>query len=281
MESKWKRCRILIWGKTRPELSKKYREIVCTGGVFQNTKKLVRLYPIPLRYMDDEQVFKKYQWIEADVTKARNDPRPESYKIHPDNIETFGMIPSKGGNWDARAEWIMNEHNIFRSVEALKDKQQKDNTSLGLVKPLEVVEISAHPHSQKEKAEFWQRYKDTISQMEISLEPETQREIKPLTPSEYRFKISFRCDDKSCQTEHNFSVLDWELDALYSNLRKKGNAPELAANKVVEKLREEICAPEKDLFFFLGNIATHPNIFTIVGLWWPKKSRTSNQLKLL
>ena len=58
METLWQRRRILIWGKTCPELSKKYREIVCTGGVFEDTKKLVRLYPIPLRYIDDEKILK-------------------------------------------------------------------------------------------------------------------------------------------------------------------------------------------------------------------------------
>ena len=45
METMWQRRRILIWGKTRPELSKKYREIVCTGGVFEDTKKTRPLIP--------------------------------------------------------------------------------------------------------------------------------------------------------------------------------------------------------------------------------------------
>jgi hypothetical protein len=106
MNSKWERRKILIWGKTRPELSTKYRETVCTGGVFADTKRLVRLYPIPLRYMDDEKIFKKYQWIKAYVTKSTSDPRPESYKIRADDIQVFDTIPTKSGNWNARAEWV-------------------------------------------------------------------------------------------------------------------------------------------------------------------------------
>src|SRR5690349_10297784 len=62
MSGAWERRRILIWGKTRPELSRNYRETVCTGGVFEDSGRLVRLYPIPLRYLDDEKYFKKYQW---------------------------------------------------------------------------------------------------------------------------------------------------------------------------------------------------------------------------
>src|SRR5262249_4696351 len=43
------RQRILIWGKTRPELSRTYRETVCTGGILADNRRLIRLYPIPLR----------------------------------------------------------------------------------------------------------------------------------------------------------------------------------------------------------------------------------------
>ncbi len=46
--------KILIWGKTYPELSKKYIETVCTAGVLESGKP-VRLYPITYRYLNDEQ----------------------------------------------------------------------------------------------------------------------------------------------------------------------------------------------------------------------------------
>src|SRR5450755_141693 len=52
--------KILIWGKTAPELSMKYYETVCTGGVLEDGTP-VRLYPIPYRYMADDDKFKKYQ----------------------------------------------------------------------------------------------------------------------------------------------------------------------------------------------------------------------------
>ena len=70
----WERRRILIWGKTRPELSRSHKETVCTGGVFADTKEFVRVYPIPLRFLDETKVFKKYQWIEAPVRKATKAP---------------------------------------------------------------------------------------------------------------------------------------------------------------------------------------------------------------
>lgn len=276
MEIQWQRRKILIWGKTRPELSKTYREIVCTGGVFEDTKRLVRLYPIPLRYMDDEKYFGKYQWIEANVAQSSSDSRPESYKIRADGITVFETIKTKpDGNWDARAEWIMHEGNVFQSVESLQSQQQRDNTSLGLISPKSISKIYAASYTQKEKDDFWEKYKHTVKQRELPLDSETQREIKPLTPPDYRFKIKFRCNDEDCHQEHDFSVLDWEFSALYSRLQQQGKVPEQAAQKVVEKLQNSVCSPDKDLYFYLGNISSHPHIFTIVGLWWPKKKNVS------
>jgi len=267
----WQRRRILIWGKTRPEVSRKYREIVCSGGVFEDTRRLVRLYPVPLRYMDDSRIFKKYQWIEAEVKKSPSDPRPESYKIRYDDIKVLETIPSKEGNWDARARWVMNPENIFQSVEDLKDKQRKDRTSLGLVKPEEILNIQAVQYSDKDRRRFWSKYQEAVRQRDLPLDFETESVIKPLSPPDYRFKIVFRCSNDRCPI-HRMSVLDWEVDALYFNLRKQGASSQEAVDKVIEKLHQ-ICGPDKDLYFFLGNIASHPQVFSIVGFWWPKKKK--------
>jgi len=238
--------------------------------VFADTGCLVRLYPIPLRYMDDAKYFKKYQWIEAYVTRSKKDPRPESYRIRVDDIQVFETIPTQRGNWDQRAPWILRPQNVFRSVEELVARQREDHTSLGLVKPAQVLDTKAERYPQAEREIFWERYQRTVAQMDLPLDVETGREVKPLTPPDYRFKIKFRCDDPACPGEHNFSVLDWELDALYFGQRQLDRGPDVAAGKVIEKLRQ-ICASDKELYFYLGNIATHPQIFTIVGLWWPKR----------
>jgi len=276
----WQRRRILIWGKTRPELSQTYREIVCTGGVFADTRRLVRLYPIPLRYLDDEKDFKKYQWIEAEVARNLSDPRPESHKVRFEGIKTGAFVPTKTGNWDARAEWIMGPDHVFSSVEALQDRQAQDSTSLGLVQPARVSDIRAVQVSKQEKLEFMKRYEEAVKQMELPLDPETGKEIKPLRAADFRFKIHFRCADPRCQRDHQFSVLDWEMDALYFKLRtQQERSPQLAAQGVVDKLRE-CCSPEKELSLFLGNIFTHPQKFTIVGLWYPKRRSQKPQLEL-
>lgn len=279
MYSKWERRKILIWGKTRPELSARYRETVCTGGVFADTKRLVRLYPIPLRYMDDEKVFKKYQWIEASVTRSLSDPRPESYKISAEDITVLETIPTVSGNWDNRAEWIMQPQNIFQSVEALQAQQATDSTSLGLVKPSKILGVFAHSTNNEERDDFWKRYLDSLQQMKIPFENVEHHDVKPLSPAEFKFKIKFKCNDEKCKREHTFSVLDWEIDALYFNCRKRGDAVDVAKNKVIDKLNE-ICSDDKDAYFYLGNIYNHPQEFTIVGLWYPKRKKMPQKQQL-
>lgn len=276
----WERKKILIWGKTRPELSTKYREIVCTGGVFEDDKRLVRLYPIPLRFIDDEKVFRKYQWIEAFVAQSPEDPRPESYKIQYDDIKILDRIPTDRGNWDDRAQWILRPQNIYRSVEELQHRQRVDKTSLGLVKPKEVVSVKYREYDEAEKERFWKNYEEVVRQMDLPFDEIAGHEIKPLTPPDFRFSVHFYCDDPNCQSGHVFHPLDWEVDALYFKL-KRGRPPDQgAARKVVEKIRDQICAEDKDLYFYLGNISTHPQIFTIVGFWWPKIKEPEAQVRL-
>jgi hypothetical protein len=277
MYQPWERRKILIWGKTRPELSKTYKEIVCTGGVFADTKRLVRLYPIPLRFMDDDQAFKKYQWIEVSVCKAPNDVRPESYKIDPNTLVLGDTIATmKNGNWDARAEWIMQPENIFQSVEALQYRQQQDKTSLGLVRPESITSIFYEPVSLAAQQDFKARYEELLQQMELPIDPDSGRVIRPLQGPQFKFRIQFRCADLDCRQDHTFGVRDWELDALYFKLVREGADPKDAAASVVGKLHE-ICGVDKDLHFYLGNISNHPQVFTIVGLWWPKKKIDTGQ----
>jgi hypothetical protein len=267
--SLWERRKILIWGKTRPELSRTHKETVCTGGVFADTKAFVRLYPIPLRFLNDEQVFKKYQWIDADVKRPRRDSRPESYNIHPETIQVGDFIPTDKGDWSERAAWLLQPDHFFESVEALQAEREWKGTSIGMVKPDEVLDFPVYSYPDGEKAGWWVKYRSILEQQEFQFAPSDVLPVKRLSPPDFRFKIKFRSGDNI----HEFSVFDWEIDALYFNCRKRGDTQEQARAKVVAKLERDVCGKEKDTYFFLGNIAAHPQIFTIVGLWYPKKQR--------
>jgi hypothetical protein len=266
----WQRREILIWGKTRPELSKSYREIVCTGGVFKDTGTLVRLYPIPLRFMDDAKLFAKYQWIAADVKRNESDPRPESYKVRYDSIEVLGKVETKkGGDWSTRAATVLQPRNVFQSVEALQDRQKTDRTSLGIVKPAEIQKISSTFIGASEKAKLMERWSECARQGELTLEGEKTVDLEPLKAPAYWFRISFRCDDTRCEG-HVFKVLDWEVDAYFNRRRVQRQENETVAAEEVKRHLERVCGPDRDTRFFIGNISSHPQVFTIVGLWYAK-----------
>ncbi|MEP7129311.1 MAG: hypothetical protein ABI729_10600, partial [Chitinophagales bacterium] len=103
MKYEWEEHRVLIWGKTYPELSTKYYETVCTGGTLEDGR-FVRLYPIPFRYLQDSQSFDKFQWVKVRMRKDDQDQRPESYKVDPESICVQETIDPDKYGWRSRAE---------------------------------------------------------------------------------------------------------------------------------------------------------------------------------
>ncbi len=85
------RRKVLIWGKTYPELSKQYDETVCTAGCLEDGSP-IRLYPVPFRSLDIDSQFKLYNWVEVDIVKNQKDNRPESYKLNSKNITIVGKV---------------------------------------------------------------------------------------------------------------------------------------------------------------------------------------------
>lgn len=251
----WTNAKILVWGITRPDLSNKYEEIVCTGGVFEETRRFVRLYPVPLRLLEDASHFHKYEWVTVDVSVPADDQRPESRRVNYSTLKRHGKIETKNDpQWLERAKWLFAPNNVFASVEALKAAEEKNKTSLGIVKPKSITKFYWESVSAEEKQKFWENHKRIVTQRHLFVDQDF-RLNRPLPPPEVRFFVQFRCDDAACVKDHTCSILDWELDALRS---KKG------PDKVIEALDD---MRTRDLKFFMGNSAAHPKNFMVVGLW--------------
>ena len=128
----WETHQILITIKTYPTPSKKYVETVCVAGVSLNTKQLVRLYPVPFRDLDENKKFRKYNIIEAKITKANDDHRPESYKINPDSIKILGSLDTKD-KWQKRKDMVLPV--LDKSMCGILMQEPTTHKSLGLIKP--------------------------------------------------------------------------------------------------------------------------------------------------
>ncbi|MFZ3342963.1 MAG: hypothetical protein WA213_18925 [Terriglobales bacterium] len=266
MKAGYTEHKVLIWGKTYPELSKKYIETVCTAGVLESGKP-VRLYPITYRYLDDEQ-FRLYQWITAGLVKNPNDARPESYKIDCDSIILGETLPATADEWGKRGEFMFKDKTWqFGSVDDLQQAQKKDRTFIGIVAPREIMKVEAADRSEEDARSFDQKFDDLKRSVEAEraqiqmFEDAIPPEMKKLEFLRSRVMVSWLCKGKNC-SGHRMQVLDWGLCELQ---RREGS--EAAVNRM-----KELCNLKNyDLKFFLGNLFQYPTSFLIVGMWYPKR----------
>ncbi|MFW5721226.1 MAG: hypothetical protein ACOCWW_02445, partial [Bacteroidota bacterium] len=206
----------------------------------------------------------KYQWIKAKIEKANLDSRPESYNIVEDSIE-IGNVIGTGDDWVEREKWIINEHTLFDSVEDLLISQKQNKTSLGIVKPKEILKVKLELKTSEEIEDAERKKKGVLSQMGLFEQP---KDIELLP---FRMVLKFKCHSPHC-SGHNMSILDWEFGQLYRKIKANVNWEQKIKDKVLN-----VCSSKREPYLILGNIARWRNIFCILGIFYPPKVR---QLKL-
>lgn len=266
----WERKRLLVWGKTYPEFSKKHYETVCTGAVDADTGRLLRIYPITLRYM--KEPFSLFNWVEAEVERNQSDFRPESYKINQDSIGIVGTLGTKTDGWVERSRWVLREGNVFPSVRALQEAQSRDHTSLGLVKPKRIMRVYLKRRPAEEKEEWERQREEAVRQRDLFVDSESSTKDLVYMPVQYR--AEFECDSIGCTTVHDMSILDWGVYALSRRQYAKGGA-QVAERDVVDKIVKTMDLTKRDAHFFLGNTKAHPASFMIVGFFTPPRGTES------
>jgi uncharacterized protein YjhX (UPF0386 family) len=274
----WEIKQLLIWGTTYPEFSKTYYETICTGAIDMATGKLVRIYPITLRYMHEP--FKRYDIIEAEAERNISDFRPESFKIKQDSIRVIGNIEiqkDKDG-WRKRSEAVLRDGNVFPSVAALQAAELDDHTSLGLVRPGKVLRIYAERRSNEEREEWDKQREAALSQRDLFVDAETK--TKDLVFIPVRYKIRFTCEHSACATEHDMSILDWGTYVLSRKMfAQKG--PVQAERDVIAKIEELMDCTKRIGYLFLGNTKAHSRNFMVVGFFTPPhEKQKANQLSM-
>jgi hypothetical protein len=140
--------RILILCKTYPSPSARYVETSCVAGMDEQGR-LIRLFPVPFRLVEDTQQFKKWQWISARVRRAQDDARPESHRLSVDTIEVQGDPLPTRDYWPERRAAI--EHvPIFASHDDLEAARIQHGVTLGLVRPSRLLGMDISPVSNPE-----------------------------------------------------------------------------------------------------------------------------------
>ena len=135
------KTKILITVKTYPTLSTKYDETVCTAGFLEDGS-WIRIYPIPFRKKKYEEQYKKYDWIEIDVTRNNKDLRKESYR--PATIDTpIQRVDHLGTeqNWRLRKQIVLKKGFYTNMDKLITEARSDGKTSLAVFKPTEVKDF--------------------------------------------------------------------------------------------------------------------------------------------
>jgi len=253
--------RVLIWGKTYPELSARHTETVCTGGV-DDQGRPVRLYPVPLRYLEGKQQYRIGDIIEVRAYRNPKDNRPESYRIDPDSLVIVGKVGTDHQGWAGREDWVCRSSAWhFDSLGALDEARIRNATSMGLIRPSSIERVYLKPKPATARREFDEKWKAVTSQQDLFLP-----EYKALEFLSHEIRISWRCS-VPCATcsdgAHDMMVLDWGLLEL---ARRSGNWEN--ARQKLEKISN---LTEHDFRLFIGNFFLHQQTWGVIGLWYPKR----------
>ena len=270
-------ARVLITVKTYPLPSRSYTELVYTAGLL-NGEKWIRMYPIPFRFLqDDQKKYPKYSWVNINLTRKKDDFRPESYspKLGVDEPINVGQHIGTDSDWAARKSYVLKEtfYSMNELIALAKDPNQRK--SLATLKPSRIVDFVIE-EDEREWNPKWMEQLKQFNMFELPTERGHKKLVKKLP-----YKFSYRFFSEGDKEPRKMMIEDWEIGALFWNCLYRTDGDEQAAVELVkQKYLEEFA--EKDLYLFVGttnqyhNVA--PNPFVIIGVFYPPKS---DQLTLL
>lgn len=248
--------KVLITVKTYPLPSRKTIEASCTAGITEDGN-WIRLFPLPFRYLEYEKQFKKYQWIEASVTKA-SDPRLESYKVALDSIKLVGKPLPTSNKWKVRKEIVLPL--AAPSLCYLQKTQTETRATLGIFKPRIIRELIIEPEDYPE----WTEQELAILSQQSMFD---RKPVKPLKKIPLKFFYSFYCNDPHCKG-HRLSITDWEIGEAYRKWRQRYG--ERWENYFRQKFEYEVIY-NFDTYLYVGTTRAHPDVWIIIGLFYPHK----------
>jgi len=98
--------RALVVVRTYPVPDALGIESSCTAAITDRGEWL-RLFPVPWRLLGKNQQFRKYQWVQVNVTKATDDTRLESYRLQSNGVQILSEPLSTANAWKARKEVVL------------------------------------------------------------------------------------------------------------------------------------------------------------------------------
>ena len=187
-----------------------------------------------------------------------NDDRKESRQPDLDSIQILGEPLSTRDAWAERRAIIdFLPHHTRLGLEALYDV---DRTSLGIVKPEEILDLTMEPADRDWKPD-WRAVLDQFNLF--------YGQPEDLTKLPFKFSYVFRCSDTGSRP-HTAMIEDWELGVLFLKEVERLGSEQAAAESVKRKYFDEICGVTKDTRLFMGTVFPY-NTWVVIGVFWPRK----------
>lgn len=208
-----------------------------------------------------EDRFRKYQLVDVRIAKAPRDSRPESYRPNLASLRLGEVLPTRDA-WRQRWSYLEDLAGATTACELNARYAAPDAASLGLVKVARVEDLiieanEEYSAGQKAAAEM-AAAEDLFGKKRAVLEP------APL-----RMKYRWFCTGDDCRG-HTQTNIDWEAgQSVRQWAADCGGDEEQLRAKLRQKWLEQVCSPARDTYFYLGNQAKRPNVFAILGVFWP------------
>lgn len=257
----WEPIELAVTVKAYPAASTKYREAVCVAGVRTDLlghAEWIRIFPVPFRDLPEAQQFRKWDTVQLKVADHKSDRRPESRRPDLDTMRIVGHLESKH-DWAARRA-VVDLLPKYSMCE-LRARQKENETSLGLVVPGEVLDLTVE---RRDGAETSTARKFLESQGSLF----ATKDLVEVIPFNFRYK--FRCDETGCNG-HEMTNIDWELAEAWRKWRLT-YGDDGVMDKIKDRWIGDMCAGNRETMFIAGNMHQHPRSFLVLGVWWPKRS---------
>jgi len=267
--------KILILCKTYPSPSSKYAETSCVAGLAEDGQ-LIRIYPIPFRLLDGDKQFQKWQWISGLFFKSNTDHRPESYKVKVDTIRRDGKPLPTTNEWGERRGWL-ERLKLYNDFNELEQARREHGVTLALLRPDPAVELEVVPEKTTEWTSKEAKKLTQMQKQDDLFDTGGPSDFHVLRKLPIRFYYKYMCGDTT--GIHRHKIVDWEIGALYWNLRKAhGDSWE---SHLRHKYEREFS--NKDLMFLMGTIHRFPDQWLIISVIYPPKRRHDKpyQIQLL
>jgi hypothetical protein len=169
---------------------------------------------------------------------------------------SLSLMKIKGkAPWDKRNAVILPK--LAPSLEYLEEQYQKDKTSLGLIKPTDVMDFFTREElKQPPEPKEYQR--------------SLNNQIIPIIDAiPHIFAYKFRCSGCADDKQHDIMCEDWELFESYRSWWKNYPDVKFLWQKLHEKFFDFMI--RHDLHFYMGMHSLMPT-WLIIGLYYPPKN---------